>query len=157
MGWNSIREAREKERKEKYDFFVNIVLDNWIMTSPKMESYEYDPAMGKFTFFTTSTIIGHKGNVIIDFFPKANKILNRATNKWTHRDGLQKLLLYVGHIDKDDILKMQRLKIGQTVSHEDYTSEDFKITDIDDQTGIVKTAGGKNGTWDNHVSLIIEK
>lgn len=54
-------------------------------------------------------------------------------------------------------IKCEGFKIGQKVSHEDYTSEDFIITNIDRETGIIDTKGGKNGTWTNHVDLIIIK
>lgn len=48
-----------------------------------------------------------------------------------------------------------KLKIGSIVSHDDYTCELFQVISIDKTTGIVETKGGKNGTWTNHIDLII--
>ena len=53
--------------------------------------------------------------------------------------------------------KFRGLQVGQIVSHEDYSSEKFKVTHIDKETGIVTTSGGKNGVWINHIDLIIRK
>lgn len=48
-----------------------------------------------------------------------------------------------------------KLKAGSIVSHDDYSCELFKVISIDKETGIVETKGGKNGTWINHIDLII--
>ena len=53
--------------------------------------------------------------------------------------------------------KFAHIKVGDTVSHEDYTSEDFIVTEIDKENNIVYTSGGKNGTWINPIELIIKK
>jgi len=51
--------------------------------------------------------------------------------------------------------KFGYLKIGHIVSHEDYSCEEFVIISINKEQEMVYTKGGKNGTWDNHIDLII--
>lgn len=52
--------------------------------------------------------------------------------------------------------KISHIKVGDTVLHEDYTSENFIVTEIDKENNIVYTSGGKNGTWINPIEMIIK-
>lgn len=58
--------------------------------------------------------------------------------------------------DLQNFYKKHGVKIGQRVSHEDYSDCLFTVIDIDTINEVVKTKGGKNGEWINHVSLIIK-
>jgi len=49
--------------------------------------------------------------------------------------------------------KQKPLKVGERVSHEDYSSELFTVSEIDGR--VITTKGGKNGIWINDVALII--
>lgn len=73
----------------------------------------------------------------------------RECRRYIDKDGLRikKINLYLD--------KFGSLKIGDIVSHDDYSCENFKVTSFDRTTGIVETKGGKNGTWTNHIDLII--
>jgi len=56
-------------------------------------------------------------------------------------------------LDKDPF---KGLKVGQKVSHEDYSCEVFVISEIDRENNVAHTTGGKNGTWSNPPELIIK-
>ena len=49
--------------------------------------------------------------------------------------------------------KRKKLKIGERVSHDDYSSELFTVSEINGR--VITTKGGKNGTWVNDIDLII--
>lgn len=53
-------------------------------------------------------------------------------------------------------MKHTELRIGNIVSHEDYTSELFKVIEIItvNNSYVVNTSGGKNGTWTNSIELV---
>lgn len=67
------------------------------------------------------------------------------------------VIVYFKQIQKTaDQIKLLGLRIGDEVRHDDYDSETpFVITEINYAEESVNTAGGKNGSWINHVSLII--
>jgi hypothetical protein len=53
-------------------------------------------------------------------------------------------------------MKVNELRIGNIVSHEDYTTEFFEVISIEryEDDYVINTKGGKNGTWINPISLI---
>lgn len=51
--------------------------------------------------------------------------------------------------------KFKGLRIGEIVSHDDYSSEKFTVQEINIDNGCVTTKGGKNGTWVNNIDLIV--
>jgi hypothetical protein len=53
-------------------------------------------------------------------------------------------------------MKVEELKIGNYVSHEDYSCESFIVTSIelDDYGYAIMTSGGKNGEWINSVDIV---
>jgi hypothetical protein len=55
-------------------------------------------------------------------------------------------------------MKVNELRIGNIVSHDDYSEETFKVISIklEDEGYVIDTKGGKNGTWVNHIDLIKE-
>ena len=57
---------------------------------------------------------------------------------------------------KANEMKAQELRIGNIVSHGDYSSETFEVLSIEftDETYIINTKGGKNGTWGNPIDMI---
>lgn len=59
---------------------------------------------------------------------------------------------------KQNEMKVNELRIGNIVSHGDYSSETFEVISIefisDTNTYVINTKGGKNGTWGNTIDLI---
>lgn len=53
-------------------------------------------------------------------------------------------------------MKVNELRVGNIVSHNDYTTEFFEVVSIEKykDSYVVNTNGGKNGTWINPISLI---
>lgn len=53
-------------------------------------------------------------------------------------------------------IEVNELRIGNIVSHSDYTTEYFEVLSIELLNGdyIVNTNGGKNGTWTNPIEMI---
>lgn len=53
-------------------------------------------------------------------------------------------------------MKPTELRIGNYVTHEDYTSGIFQVTEIrkEEKQYVIFTSGGKNGTWDNIADLV---
>lgn len=53
-------------------------------------------------------------------------------------------------------MKVNELRIGNIVSHEDYSEEIFEVISIEqhEDSYLINTKGGKNGTWINHIDLI---
>ena len=53
-------------------------------------------------------------------------------------------------------MRINELRIGNIVSHDDYTTEFFEVISIELSDGIyvINTNGGKNGTWQNTIDLI---
>tara|TARA_R110002167_G_scaffold229499_1_gene434769 strand:- start:2210 stop:2698 length:489 start_codon:yes stop_codon:yes gene_type:complete len=57
---------------------------------------------------------------------------------------------------KEKEMKVNELRIGNIVSHEDYSNELFEVIgiELEDEGYVINTKGGKNGTWINSISLI---
>ena len=53
-------------------------------------------------------------------------------------------------------MRINELRIGNIVSHEDYSTDYFEVLSIELSNGnyIINTKGGKNGTWLNSIDLI---
>jgi hypothetical protein len=53
-------------------------------------------------------------------------------------------------------MKVNELRIGSIVSHDDYSEETFEVISIylEDDNYIINTKGGKNGTWINPIDVI---
>lgn len=53
-------------------------------------------------------------------------------------------------------MKANELRIGNIVSHEDYSGEPFEVVSIEKYKDeyVINTKGGKNGTWINPISLV---
>jgi len=51
-------------------------------------------------------------------------------------------------------MKKDFVKIGAIVSHEDYSCENFIVSEINKEEGFVVTIGGKNGVWVNPIELV---
>lgn len=109
--------------------------------------------LGK-TYYTAN------GKPFVPVTMERGKIKKNSINLWADQQSREPSI----YIDKDGnrirknnlyLDKFGYLKIGHVVSHEDYSCEEFVITNIDKENEIVFTKGGKNGTWDNHIDLII--
>jgi len=100
------------------------------------------------------------GKPFIPVTMERGKLKKNSINFWADQQAREPSI----YIDKEGnrirknnlyLDKFGYLKIGHVVSHEDYSSEEFVIISIDKQQEMVYTKGGKNGTWDNHIDLII--
>ena len=80
------KQARNKNRDARLEKFVNEILDDVIMKSPKIQKYEYYENDHRFVFFSV--------NGKFTFYPKSGKLLNHKLNRWSN-GGLDKILKYI--------------------------------------------------------------
>jgi len=90
MSW--FKEERKRQQTERLEKFVNEILDDIIMESPKIIKYEYHENNQQFVFYSV--------NGKFDYYPMSDKILNRKKNKWS-TGGLNKIFGYIGHKPKN--------------------------------------------------------
>lgn len=53
-------------------------------------------------------------------------------------------------------MRPQELRIGNIITHCDYSDAAFVVTEIvkQDDSYVISTSGGKNGTWDNLIECV---
>ena len=81
-----LKAVTKQERQKRLDKFMNEILDDIIMQSPKILSYQYFENEQRFVFSST----GGK----FTYYPMKDKILNHSKSKWSE-NGLKKILEYI--------------------------------------------------------------
>lgn len=81
-----LKAATKADRQKRLDKFVNEILDDVIMQSEKILSYQYFEQEQRFVF---SSKAGK-----FTYYPMKDKVLNHQKNKWSE-NGLKKILEYI--------------------------------------------------------------
>ena len=80
--------ASKTERQQRYDYFVNEILDDVVMESEKVIKYKFDEPTKRFTIYCN--------NLTFDFYPTSDKIMAHGKNSWKE-NGLEHLLKYINN------------------------------------------------------------